>query len=181
MPSPRLSPEERVLASVKYLDLTLSGIEAKMDVNGGTLEEPLRVKGLRGELRLGIPNRHSSETSWSMALILNSTRFDGRIDCIDWEPLFVSIDGPKCTGFHRHAWNAKAMSCDRFKLPLPQFKPANAEDFIELVACLQASTVAEQIGDTCVITLPIPTVDGRVVGVFVESRVGDYFLVSDGG
>jgi len=50
-----------------------------------------------------------------------------------------------------------------------------------LAAYLLESTIAEQIGDACVITLPIPTVDGRVVGVFIEPRVGDYFLVNDGG
>jgi hypothetical protein len=50
-----------------------------------------------------------------------------------------------------------------------------------LAAHLQELMVAEQIGDICVVTLPIPTVDGRVVGVFVEPRVGDYFLVNDGG
>jgi len=50
-----------------------------------------------------------------------------------------------------------------------------------LAAYLLESTIAEQVGDACVITLPIPTVDGRVVGVFIEPRVGDYFLVNDGG
>ncbi|MGD1091288.1 MAG: hypothetical protein ABSB35_04750 [Bryobacteraceae bacterium] len=50
-----------------------------------------------------------------------------------------------------------------------------------MAAYLLESTIAEQVGDACVITLPIPTVDGRVVGVFIEPRVGDYFLVNDGG
>jgi hypothetical protein len=46
---------------------------------------------------------------------------------------------------------------------------------------LLETTTFEQIGNTCVLTLPIPTVDGRIVGVFVEQRMGDYFLISDGG
>jgi hypothetical protein len=134
MPSLRLSPEERILRSVKHLDLTLSEIKARMDESGGSLEALLKVRGTRGALRLVIRCRHSSQTSWSMSLVLNSARFDGRIDCIDWEPLFVSIDGVKCSGFHRHIWNNEARSCDRFKLPLPEFQPAGAEDFIVLGA-----------------------------------------------
>jgi hypothetical protein len=39
----------------------------------------------------------------------------------------------------------------------------------------------QQTGDTCVITLPIETFDKRWVGVFVEPRARDYFLVHDGG
>ena len=89
-------------------------------------------KGIRRGLRLVIRCRHPSQTSWSMSLILNTARFDGRIDCIDWEPLFVSTDGSKCSGFHRHLWNAKVMSCDRFKVPLPQLEATSAEDFIVL-------------------------------------------------
>ena len=50
-----------------------------------------------------------------------------------------------------------------------------------LVAYLLQTTVSEQIGDTCVVTLPIPTIDGRFVDVFVESKIGDYLLVHDGG
>jgi hypothetical protein len=130
MPSRRFSPEERILASVKRLDLTIAGIKAEMDASGGTLEGRLSVKGSRGLLRLVIRCRHPSPTSWSMSLILNSERFSGRVDCIDWEPLFVSIDGSRCSGFHRHIWNSKVMTCDRFKLPMPQFRPTSAEEFI---------------------------------------------------
>ena len=50
-----------------------------------------------------------------------------------------------------------------------------------MVAYLLETTVGEQIGDVCVVTLPIPTIDGRFVDVFVESRIGDYLLVHDGG
>jgi hypothetical protein len=40
-------------------------------------------------------------------------------------------------------------------------------------------TTAERLRDLCVVTLPVPTIDGRLVDVFVESRVGDYYLVHD--
>jgi hypothetical protein len=43
------------------------------------------------------------------------------------------------------------------------------------------NTISEHVGDTCAITLPIPTVDGRIVGVFIEQRLVDFFLVNDGG
>lgn len=35
--------------------------------------------------------------------------------------------------------------------------------------------------DTCIVTLPIETLDGRVVGVFIEPGAKDYFLIHDGG
>jgi hypothetical protein len=50
-----------------------------------------------------------------------------------------------------------------------------------LLEYLAGATAVEQVGDSCVATLPIPTVDGRLVDVFIESRMGDYFLVHDGG
>jgi hypothetical protein len=56
------------------------------------------------------------------------------------------------------------------------------DSFREAVAkYLANSTTAERIRDLCVVTLPIPTVDGRMVDVFVENKVGDYYLVHDAG
>lgn len=130
MPSSRLSPEERLVRATKHLDLTLDQVKAEMDGSSGNLNRPLRVPRMRGYLRLVVRCRHSSPTSWAMSVILNSGRFDGRIDCIDWEALFVSADGRRCSGFHRHVWNAKAMNCDSFKVPLPTFKPETAEAFL---------------------------------------------------
>ena len=43
------------------------------------------------------------------------------------------------------------------------------------------TTVADTVDGACVVTVPFPTVDGRIVGVFIEPRVGDYYLVNDGG
>lgn len=126
----RRSPEERILDSTKRLDSTLEMIKTEMNAQAGTFEGQLTVPRLRGRLRLMIRCRHADMSSWSMSLVLNSSRFDGRIDCIDWEPLFVSISGERCVGFHRHVWNPKQMSCDRFKEPLVTFKPASVEEFI---------------------------------------------------
>ncbi len=130
MVSKQLSPEARIINAFKHLDLTLEEVKAEMDRNHGNLEWNLRIPRLRGSLRLVIRCRHSSPAAWSMSVILNSNRFDGRIACIDWEPLFASIDGMKCSGFHRHVWNEKAMSCDRDKVALDQFNPTSLEEFI---------------------------------------------------
>ncbi len=46
---------------------------------------------------------------------------------------------------------------------------------------LTSHTGIQRVGDTCVLTLPIETFDKRWVGVFVEPRATDYFLVHDGG
>ncbi len=50
-----------------------------------------------------------------------------------------------------------------------------------LMAYLASATNVAQVGQSCVATLPIPTVDGRLVDVFVENTIGDYFVVHDGG
>jgi hypothetical protein len=126
----RLSPEERIIAASKHLDLSMEQIREGMDRNGGALKHPLVAPRLRGQLRLAIRCRSNSPTAWSMSVILYSRRFDGRVACIDWEGSFVAIDGRKSSGFHRHVWDAMEMSCERPKLPLPDFRPATAEEFI---------------------------------------------------
>ena len=50
-----------------------------------------------------------------------------------------------------------------------------------LTRYIASETAVTQIGETCVANLPIPTVDGRLVDVFVETTLGDYFVVHDGG
>src|SRR5262245_24721389 len=42
-------------------------------------------------------------------------------------------------------------------------------------------TVVEEMRNLCVATIPIPTVDGRLVDVFIEIKIGDSMLVHDGG
>ena len=101
-----------------------------MDGNGGCLEHPLSALRIRGHLRLVVRCRNRSPMAWAMSVILNSRRFNGRIACIDWEGLFVASDGSKSSGFHRHIWDAGEMSCEKSKLPLPEFQPTTVEDFI---------------------------------------------------
>ena len=50
-----------------------------------------------------------------------------------------------------------------------------------LLEHLESQLAVEQIRDLCVITLPIQTIDGRLIDVFVEQKVGGYVLVHDGG
>jgi hypothetical protein len=57
----------------------------------------------------------------------------------------------------------------------------NCRDMREALAeHLVSATAMTQAGNSCVITLPIPTVDGRLVDVFIET-FGDYCTVHDGG
>jgi hypothetical protein len=130
MPSRGLSPEQRILQASKRLDLTLDEIKRTIDKDAGNLKSELLVPRMRGELRIQIRCPRASFTSWAMAVVLYSSRFTGRIDCIDWEPLFVCMNGLKCAGYHRHMWNAKVMSCEKFKAPLPLFRPSSTEEFI---------------------------------------------------
>ena len=46
---------------------------------------------------------------------------------------------------------------------------------------LATNTVMHSIDGACVITLPIPTVDGRLVDVFIEHRMTNHCVVHDGG
>jgi len=101
-----------------------------MNANDVSLRHPLIIPRMRGQLRLVIRCRSNSETCWSMSVILYSSRFDGRIDCIDWEGLFVTIDGKKGSGFHRHLWNPEKMDCEKGKEALPLFRPSTVEQFI---------------------------------------------------
>jgi hypothetical protein len=130
MPPNRASPEERILLAVKRLNLSMGQIREKMDATGGDLKHALSVPGLRGELRIQVRCRSDAAASWSMSVILLGNRFNGRIDCIDWEGLFKTMDGGQGSGFHRHIWSAKDMSCNDNKVALPQFRPAEVRDFI---------------------------------------------------
>ncbi len=46
---------------------------------------------------------------------------------------------------------------------------------------LGEATSVERSGELCIVTLPIRTVDNRLVDVFVESRQADFYLVHDAG
>jgi hypothetical protein len=50
-----------------------------------------------------------------------------------------------------------------------------------LISHLSSHVAVQQIGDTCVATLPIETLDKRWVGVFIEPRAKDFYLIHDGG
>jgi hypothetical protein len=50
-----------------------------------------------------------------------------------------------------------------------------------LICYLSSYVAAQQIGDTCVVTLPFETLDKRWVDVFIEPRVKDFYLIHDGG
>jgi hypothetical protein len=59
------------------------------------------------------------------------------------------------------------LSCDSVKESLANY--------------LASATAVTRVDDSCVATLPIPTLDGRLVDVFIETTLGDYFVVHDGG
>jgi hypothetical protein len=43
------------------------------------------------------------------------------------------------------------------------------------VSFLNARTSTESIGSgACILTVPVGTIDGRLVDVYIESRMGDY-------
>lgn len=50
-----------------------------------------------------------------------------------------------------------------------------------LVAHIGEKTGALTFSDQCVITLPVKTLDDRLLSIFVEQKMDDYFIVHDGG
>ena len=61
-------------------------------------------------------------------------------------------------------------------------RTANCQSIKESVlAHLTGCTSVERSGDLCIITLPVQTVDDRLVDVFVEMRNQDFYLVHDAG
>src|SRR4051794_38149538 len=44
---------------------------------------------------------------------------------------------------------------------------------------LAEGTAVEHVGELCIVTLPIRTIDDRLVDVFVEPRQADFYLVHD--
>lgn len=76
-------------------------------VNSGT---PLALK-----LNLSAKSEH--QTSWAASIKLNGIR----IDCIDHESRFRSMDGSIGHGWHRHEWDRASKNADRIKSPLPEF------------------------------------------------------------
>jgi hypothetical protein len=132
MPARRPSPEQNIIAATKHLGMTLAEMRETMDRNSGELRQAkLTVPRIRGQLRLNIGCRQPQRESWRMSVVLYSPRFDGRIQCIDWEGWFVDIDGLRQVGFHEHLWDEAARSCDHQKRPLVGFDPATVLEFIE--------------------------------------------------
>jgi hypothetical protein len=119
-------------------------IREAMAAENGSLRHALRLPGIRGQLRIVVKCRNNSPTCWSMSVILYSNRFDGRIDCIDWEGLFVTMDGGRGSGFHRHKWDHEEMSCEKSKIALPRFTPTSVEEFILQGFALFGITVQEE-------------------------------------
>jgi hypothetical protein len=126
-----LSPPEKLRAADKLLDMTTAGLRAAMDGNDGEIRAAvLRVRGMRGQLRLKIRCRKNVPFCWQMAVVLYSSSVDGRIDCIDFEHQFEDVNGQLCSGFHRHEWDQADNSCERRKVALPTFNPPDVAEFI---------------------------------------------------
>ncbi len=114
---------ERIRAEEKYFDVSLREIEDALSAEGcfecacehsaDGRDDPLV---LRFNLRT---RREDTPTAWTASLKLHGEP----IDCIDWERRFRTADnGPANeSGWHRHLWDADALSSKRRKRPLGDF------------------------------------------------------------
>jgi len=115
---------ENFVSEKKYFDTSRSEVLRQLEVKGEADVETEHVatddysNAHTVILRLNIHCKHPNYVQgWTIALKLHNTRIDG----FDWEAKFAGIDGASHTGWHRHAWNHRAESAERNKVPVEDF------------------------------------------------------------
>lgn len=109
----------QIRGAQKYFDISLSEIERQLEHSQKfrfegelTLEHDGEELTIPIQLNIGATNGCSA---WAMSITLHNER----IDCVDHEKTFLSMDGTKESGWHRHIWDTNAKSCKTPKVPLP--------------------------------------------------------------
>jgi hypothetical protein len=132
----------------KHCGLTKDQVIERMDANG---KFDYRFKAdIEGEngilttvtLRWAMSCRSDHSRCWSVALLLQDSRFDG----IDYESRVQDHRGHTCRGWHRHIWNPEARHC-RIKECLSDF--GNFDRFDDFVrdSCIELKIVLEEGGE----------------------------------
>jgi hypothetical protein len=115
---------EQIRAAQKYFDVSRLElkrqllVEGKCDVTGEHDVIDEANHSVTTELRLNIAARDDHPESWTVALKLHGVRIDG----IDYEPRFRTIDGEIAHGWHRHQWDPDEEKAERGKVPIANFE-----------------------------------------------------------
>jgi hypothetical protein len=124
---------DQIRAAQKYFDVSRLELQRALLVNGkcdvssehDVVDESNQT--VTTELRLNISARDEVTESWSMALKLHGIRIDG----IDYEAKFRTVDGDIGRGWHRHQWDKHDENADRGKVAVPNMSGvASREEFL---------------------------------------------------
>jgi hypothetical protein len=140
---------EQIRQEAKYFHVSRSELAAKLamdkqceilcehettDVDGSTVFVTLRLNWAQRFLG-----------RWSVSLKLHKVRVDG----IDWLRLYDTPNGTKCSGWHRHGWDATTKQAD-LHIPLPDAFGVDVnttEDFIlRICSEMQIYLSAKDVG-----------------------------------
>ena len=108
----------QICGAQKYFDISLGEIERQLGhSNKFRFDGELILEHDGEELMIPI-HLNIGATNGSRAWTMSITLHNKRIDCIDHEPSFLSVNETKEYGWHRHIWDANANSCETRKTPL---------------------------------------------------------------
>lgn len=133
----------------KCCGLTIDQILCRFDSQGRfDYRFTVDVESLTGEatttiLRWAMCQRSPQPHNWSMALLLHDIRFD----CVDHEWTVEDHRGHRCSGWHRHMWDAAIENCERKKECLGDF--GRFSTFVDFLrdGCALLGIVLEEGGD----------------------------------
>jgi hypothetical protein len=139
----------RIVEEEKYFDVSRAEIQRELETRGEFGIETFHELNDDGEqvtvtldLRISYKNGYGG---WSVALLLHNERVDG----IDFEARYTSMDDQSCSGWHRHCWNEAAKEAKTQKKPLTDLDGIdNLEDFlIRIFATLRIRLNQEDHGN----------------------------------
>ena len=121
----------QICGAQKYFDISLNEIERQLGhSNKFRFEGELILEDDGEEVTIPI-HLHIGATNGCTAWTASITLHNERIDCIDHEKTFWSMNGTKESGWHRHIWDVDAKSCKTPKIPLPDFaEDMSLHDFL---------------------------------------------------
>jgi len=125
-----LTNEQKVRRYKKLAPHTIDQLESALEIEGGTFNAVVKVRGIRGhQVRVIVRARSSIPEAWAMSVLFDNERIDG----IDYEQVVKDHRGEKhnCSGWHRHIWKPHE-GADKFKECIKAFAPTSFREFVRL-------------------------------------------------
>jgi hypothetical protein len=110
---------DQIREASKYFDVSRQEILRELLVKGKcqiVTEHDVNDRGdtITAPLRLNVAAHEGALIAWTVALKLHNIRIDG----IDYEAKFRTVNGDVAHGWHRHQWSASDESADVGKIPI---------------------------------------------------------------